>query len=120
MTGAGTSLPADLAQLTDVVEEAAKLKWLTDRLPGFIDQGDALVFASQKLRVDDLTEKLKAAGFRWASVPASLGLCMPSCDATRRLLVLLSKQALPVRSAWSPAAGLFATVQHACVDMQKS
>ena len=54
-------------QVTDVVEDGAKLKWLTDRLPAFIDQGDVLVFASQKLRVDELTGKLKAGGFRWCS-----------------------------------------------------
>ena len=51
-------------QVTAVVEEGSKLQWLTERLPGFIDQGDVLVFAAQKVRVDELTEKLKAGGFR--------------------------------------------------------
>ena len=54
------------AQVVEVVEEASKHKWLTDRLQGFIDQGDVLVFAGQKARVDELTDKLKAGGFRWA------------------------------------------------------
>lgn len=51
--------------MAEVVEEAAKLQWLLDRLPGFVDQGDVLVFAGQKVRVDELTDKLKAGGFRW-------------------------------------------------------
>ncbi|KAK9804524.1 hypothetical protein WJX73_004516 [Symbiochloris irregularis] len=58
----------DIRQVTCVVEEAAKHEWLTQRLQGFIDQGDVLVFAGQKLRVDELTDKLKAAGFRAAAI----------------------------------------------------
>lgn len=51
-------------QVAEVVEDKAKLTWLTEHLPRFVDQGDVLVFASQKLRVDDLTNELKAGGFR--------------------------------------------------------
>ena len=53
------------------MEDAGKFKWLTDHLPGFIDQGDVLVFAAQKVRVDELTDKLKGAGFRCARITAA-------------------------------------------------
>ena len=90
-------------QAAEVVEEGAKLKWLTDRLPGFIDQGDVLVFASQKVRVDELTDKLKAGGFRWG--PAAClhhanavdGVCIRyvTCICQALQMLLYSCSALP-------------------------
>eukprot|EP00884_Botryococcus_braunii_P014055 jgi/Botrbrau1/22650/Bobra.176_1s0072.1 len=54
----------DIKQVVEVVEEAAKMEWLLSRLAGFIDQGDVLVFANQKARVDEINAKLQAKGFR--------------------------------------------------------
>ena len=53
-------------QVVAVVEGGAKLQWLKERLPSLIDAGDVLIFASQKVRVDELTAQLAAAGFRCA------------------------------------------------------
>ncbi len=52
------------AQVAAVVEEAAKLGWLRERLPALVDAGEVLVFAAQKARVELVVEQLKAAGFR--------------------------------------------------------
>ena len=52
------------AQVAAVVEEDAKLAWLKERLPAFVDAGEVLVFAGQKARVEMVLEQLKAAGFR--------------------------------------------------------
>ena len=49
----------------DVVDnDDAKKEWLMSRLQALIDQGDVLIFASQKARVDQLCDHLKAAGIR--------------------------------------------------------
>ncbi len=53
-------------QVAAVVEEAGKWAWLQARLQGFIDEGDVLVFASTKARVDELSAQLQAAGVRHA------------------------------------------------------
>lgn len=56
-------------QVVEVLYDAAqKQKWLTDRLQQFIDDGDVLVFANQKARVDELTAALQAAGARCGTV----------------------------------------------------
>ncbi len=47
-----------------MVEEAAKLGWLKERLPAFVDAGEVLVFAAQKARVETVVAELRAAGFR--------------------------------------------------------
>ena len=47
-----------------MVDEPKKLNWLLDRLPGFRDAGETLIFANHIARVEELTDKLKAAGFR--------------------------------------------------------
>ena len=69
-------------QVVAVVEAAAKLQWLKERLPALIDAGDVLVFAAQKVKVDEVTAQLTAAGFRCvrpgAMVPARGPLC-PGC-----------------------------------------
>ena len=52
-------------QVVDVVDnDDAKNAWLMSRLQALIDQGDVLIFASQKTRVDQLCDQLKAAGIR--------------------------------------------------------
>jgi hypothetical protein len=52
------------AQVVEIVDEVAKLGWLTSRLADFIDQGDVLVFANQKVKVDEVNGKLQSAGVR--------------------------------------------------------
>lgn len=49
------------------------MAWLAGKVQEFIDQGDVLVFANQKARVDELTAKLKAAGVRSVILPAYSG-----------------------------------------------
>ncbi|KAK9845852.1 hypothetical protein WJX81_004205 [Elliptochloris bilobata] len=58
----------DIKQVAAVVEEIAKLSWLKERLPAFVDAGEVLVFAGQKARVELVVEQLKAAGFRAAGI----------------------------------------------------
>ena len=60
-----------------MVEEAAKVSWLQARLQGFVDQGDVLVFAAQKVRVDEVVDRLKASGFRCAGYTQSSFTCIP-------------------------------------------
>ena len=50
--------------MVDIVEEHKKLDWLLARLPGWVDSGEVLVFANHIARVEEVTEKLKAAGHR--------------------------------------------------------
>lgn len=52
-----------------VADEAGRLAWLSAHLPACIDNGDVLVFASQKAKVDELTARLKAQGCRYAAPP---------------------------------------------------
>jgi superfamily II DNA/RNA helicase len=48
--------------------DAAKLSWLEQQLPGFIDEGDVLVFVGQRAKVEDVTAELNAAGFKAAAI----------------------------------------------------
>lgn len=65
----GRCIPLALSQVVEVLYDAAhKQKWLLDRLQGFIDEGDVLIFANQKARVDELCAALQAAGARCAAV----------------------------------------------------
>lgn len=57
----------DIRQVAEVVAgDDAKLAWLLGRLPRFIDEGDVLVFANQKAKVEAVEAKLKEHGFRGA------------------------------------------------------
>eukprot|EP00891_Asterochloris_glomerata_P004743 jgi/Astpho2/4743/gw1.00067.63.1_t len=59
----------DIRQVVDVVDnDDAKKVWLMSRLQALIDQGDVLIFASQKARVDQLCDQLKAAGIRAVAI----------------------------------------------------
>ena len=50
-------------QVVEVVEGPdAKLRWLLSRISGFVDQGDVLVFANQKAKVEEVLQQLQAAG----------------------------------------------------------
>ena len=48
--------------------EQDKLDWLLARLPGFIDEGDVLLFAGQRAKVDEVTAALTAAGFKAGAI----------------------------------------------------
>lgn len=48
--------------------DAEKIPWLLDRLQTFVDDGDVLVFASTKLRVEELEGKLLEKGFKVAAL----------------------------------------------------
>ena len=59
-----------MVQVVDVVvDETGRLSWLSEHLPAFIDNGDVLIFASQKAKVDELTGRLKAQGCRYMTLP---------------------------------------------------
>jgi len=51
-------------QVVSIVPEAKKVEWLLSRLPEMIDSGEVLVFANQIVRVEEVTEKIKALGHR--------------------------------------------------------
>lgn len=51
-------------QVVEIGQEQAKLDWLLKKLPAMIDKGEVLVFANQIVRVDEITEKIKAIGHR--------------------------------------------------------
>eukprot|EP00850_Spirogloea_muscicola_P012567 SM000082S22809 [mRNA] locus=s82:13116:16227:- [translate_table: standard] len=60
---------ADIRQEVEVVpEDSSKLPWLLRHLPRFIDDGDVLVFASTKARVEDLLGSLLQGGFKAAAL----------------------------------------------------
>ncbi|KXZ52714.1 hypothetical protein GPECTOR_8g109 [Gonium pectorale] len=60
---------ADVVQVVEVLpDEAAKSAWLAAALPGLIDEGDVIIFAGQRARVDALTEQLRAAGVRVGAI----------------------------------------------------
>jgi superfamily II DNA/RNA helicase len=48
--------------------EAAKLAWLSEHLPGFIDEGDVLLFVGQRAKCEEVTAALHAAGFKAAAI----------------------------------------------------
>lgn len=59
----------DITQVVQVVpSDAEKLPWLLEKLPGLVDEGDVLVFASKKTTVDELEAQLSQKGFRVASL----------------------------------------------------
>lgn len=59
----------DITQVVSVVSsDAEKHLWLLDRLQAFVDDGDVLVFASTRLRVDELVLKLSEEGFKVAAL----------------------------------------------------
>ena len=49
-------------------DDAAKHQWLLRQLPGFVDNGEVLIFAGTKARVEELVPMLKQAGFRAAAI----------------------------------------------------
>ncbi|KAF8073162.1 DEAD-box ATP-dependent RNA helicase 24 [Scenedesmus sp. PABB004] len=59
----------DVRQDVEVLPgEAAKLPWLTAKLPALIDEGDVLVFVGQRAKADELTAALAGAGFKAAAI----------------------------------------------------
>ncbi|RLN40257.1 putative DEAD-box ATP-dependent RNA helicase family protein [Panicum miliaceum] len=59
----------DIKQVVNVLpSDAEKMPWLLEKLPGMIDEGDVLVFASKKARVDELEKELNQRGFRIAAL----------------------------------------------------
>jgi superfamily II DNA/RNA helicase len=49
-------------------DDAAKLAWLRERLPGFIDDGDVLCFVGQRAKAEEVTQALLSAGFRAVAI----------------------------------------------------
>ncbi|XVF72756.1 hypothetical protein PTKIN_Ptkin12aG0145900 [Pterospermum kingtungense] len=59
----------DITQLVHVVpSDSEKLPWLLEKLPGMIDEGDVLVFASKKASVDEIESQLSQKGFKVAAL----------------------------------------------------
>ncbi|XP_059311790.1 DEAD-box ATP-dependent RNA helicase 24 [Lycium ferocissimum] len=59
----------DITQIVEVIpSDAEKLPWLLEKLPGLIDNGDVLVFASKKATVDEIESQLAQNGFRVAAL----------------------------------------------------
>lgn len=59
----------DITQVVDVIiSDSAKMPWLLERLPGMIDNGDVLVFASKKATVDEIETQLVQRGFKVAAL----------------------------------------------------
>ncbi|KAL2630787.1 hypothetical protein R1flu_015473 [Riccia fluitans] len=55
----------DIAQLVTVLNsDADKMTWLLNKLPQMVDDGDTLVFASTKVRVEEIEGKLGQNGFK--------------------------------------------------------
>lgn len=82
------------------MEEAKKLDWLLARLPAFVDAGETLVFANQIAKVEEVAEKVKAAGFRYLQLPPRKcqGYCLKSSHGHQdRLLKLHSTPAKALR-----------------------
>ena len=67
-------------QVVAVMEGGARFQWLKERLPSLIDAGDVLIFAGKKVKVDELTAQLSAAGFRcdpqYCSTLHKVGTCI--------------------------------------------
>lgn len=61
--GATGAANEDVTQTVHVLDnDGAKRQWLMNRLPGFIDEGEVLIFANQKAKVDDLCSMLGSLG----------------------------------------------------------
>ncbi|KAK4372420.1 hypothetical protein RND71_007804 [Anisodus tanguticus] len=59
----------DITQIVEVIpSDAEKMPWLLEKLPGLIDNGDVLVFASKKATVDEIESQLAQKGFRVAAL----------------------------------------------------
>ncbi|KAK4492640.1 hypothetical protein RD792_003458 [Penstemon davidsonii] len=59
----------DITQVVEVIpSDAEKLPWLLEKLPGMVDQGDVLVFASKKATVDEVESQLAQKGFKVAAL----------------------------------------------------
>ncbi|RZR84829.1 hypothetical protein BHM03_00011711 [Ensete ventricosum] len=59
----------DITQVVNVIpSDAEKMPWLLERLPGMVDDGDVLVFASKKTTVDEIEGQLIQKGFKVAAL----------------------------------------------------
>ncbi|PKU86302.1 DEAD-box ATP-dependent RNA helicase 24 [Dendrobium catenatum] len=59
----------DITQVVHVVaSDSEKMPWLIEKLPGLIDNGDVLVFASKKVTVDEIELQLIQKGFKVAAL----------------------------------------------------
>ncbi|KAJ6794219.1 DEAD-box ATP-dependent RNA helicase 24 [Iris pallida] len=59
----------DITQVVSVIpSDAEKMPWLLEKLPGMIDNGDVLVFASKKATVDEIENHLVQKGFKVAAL----------------------------------------------------
>ncbi|ONK63211.1 uncharacterized protein A4U43_C07F12540 [Asparagus officinalis] len=59
----------DITQVVYVLpSDAEKMPWLLEKLPGMIDEGDVLVFASKKTTVDEIETQLIQKSFKVASL----------------------------------------------------
>ncbi|KAJ6791602.1 DEAD-box ATP-dependent RNA helicase 24 [Iris pallida] len=59
----------DITQVVSVIpSDAEKMPWLLQKLPGMIDDGDVLVFASKKGTVDEIENHLVQKGFKVAAL----------------------------------------------------
>ncbi|KAK6937269.1 DEAD/DEAH box helicase domain [Dillenia turbinata] len=59
----------DITQVVEVMpSDNEKLPWLLEKLPGMIDDGDVLVFASKKATVDEVEIQLAEKGFKVAAL----------------------------------------------------
>ncbi|OMO63998.1 hypothetical protein CCACVL1_22119 [Corchorus capsularis] len=59
----------DITQHVHVIpSDSEKLPWLLEKLPGMVDEGDVLVFASKKATVDEIESQLSQKGFKVAAL----------------------------------------------------
>lgn len=59
----------DITQIVHVIpSDAEKMHWLLNKLPQMVDDGDVLVFASTKSKVDEIEPQLIQDGFKVASL----------------------------------------------------
>ncbi|KQK21989.1 DEAD-box ATP-dependent RNA helicase 24 [Brachypodium distachyon] len=59
----------DIKQVVNVLpSDAEKMPWLIEKMPGMIDDGDVLVFAAKKARVDEIENQLNQRGFKVAAL----------------------------------------------------
>lgn len=59
----------DVQQRVEILPtDANKTIWLAQHLSSFIDAGEVLIFANQKHRVEEITQKLQQSGFRAAGI----------------------------------------------------
>jgi hypothetical protein len=57
-----------LYSLQILASDEAKAGWLAAHLPAYIDEGDVILFASQKVKVDGLVAQLQAMGAKAAGI----------------------------------------------------